>query len=251
MNTILVLGGTGGIGEAFARRWVSAGKKVIITGRRQDRLDALKKQVPEFETYTMDNSDFSALPKHVKTLLSKYPDIDTVWVNGGIQHSFSFRKAEKWTDEKIAAELNINAVGPIILARHFIPHLLSLKKEGNFMITSSGIAFVPASPFPVYSASKAAVHHFMVALRGQLKGTNVNVIEIAPPYVATDLDVGHRDAAGGMEPMPLKEYTDETFKVLDNNAAKDLKEAAVGFAAMGAQTWRGAIGPIIENFGGD
>src|ERR1700754_143720 len=101
INTILVLGATGGIGEAFARRWVSMGKKVIATGRRQDRLDALKKEMPKLETYAMDNSDFAALPKHAKTLLAKYPDIDTVWVNGGIQYSFSFKEAEKWTDEKI------------------------------------------------------------------------------------------------------------------------------------------------------
>ena len=249
MNTILVLGGTGGIGEAFARRWASMGKKVIVTGRRQDRLDALKKEVSAFETYAMDNSDFAALGKHTKAILSKYPDIDTVWVNGGIQYSFSFKEAEKWSDDKIIQEMNVNTTGPILLARHFMPHLLSLKKETNFMITSSGIAFVPAGMYPVYSATKGGVHHFMVALRQQMKGTNVNVIEIAPPYVSTELDTAHKDAAGEMEPMPLQEYTDESFEILDNNNAKDLKEVAVGFAAMGAQAWRGSIGATLEQLG--
>ncbi len=107
---------------------------MIITGRRQDRLDALKKEVPEFETYTMDNSDFGALSKHTEALLSKYPNIDTVWVNGGIQYSFSFKEADKWSDEKIIQEMNVNTVGPILLARYFMPHLLSLKKEANFMM---------------------------------------------------------------------------------------------------------------------
>ena len=249
MNTILVLGGTGGIGEAFARRWASAGKKVIITGRRQDRLDVLKRDVPEFETYAMDNSDFAALPKHTDALLSKYPDIDTIWVNGGIQYSFSFKEAEKWSDEKIIQEMNINTTGPILIAKYFMPHLISLKKEANFMITSSGIAFVPAGPYPVYSATKAGVHHFMVALRQQMKGTNINVIELAPPYVSTELDSAHREAAGEAQPMALQEYTDKSFEILDNNDAKDLKEVAVGFAAMGADAWRGSIGAVLEQAG--
>lgn len=249
MTTILVLGGTGGIGEAFARRWASAGKKVIVTGRRQDRLDALKKEVPAFETYAMDNSDFASLPEHTKALLSKHPDIDTVWVNGGIQYSFSLKEAEKWSDEKIIQEMNINTTGPILIAKYFMPHLLSLKKEANFMITSSGIAFIPAGPYPVYSATKAGVHHFMVALRQQMKGTNVNVIEIAPPYVNTELDSAHREAAGKAQPMPLQEYTDKSFEILDNNEAKDLKEVAVGFAAMGAQAWRGSVGAVLEQVG--
>ena len=249
MNTILVLGGTGGIGEAFARRWLSMGKKIIITGRRQDRLDALKKEVPAFETYTMDNSDFPNLPKHTKALLAKYPDIDTVWVNGGIQYSFSFKEASKWTDEKIIQEMNINTTGPILMARHFIPHLLSLDKPANFMITSSGIAFVPADLYPVYSATKAGIHHFMVALRQQMQDTNVNVIEIAPPYVETQLDAAHKEAAGEFQPMPLQEYTDKSFEILDNNEARDLKEVAVGFAAMAAGLWRGSIGDMLEKAG--
>lgn len=249
MNTILVLGGTGGIGEAFARRWVDMGKKVIITGRRQDRLDALKKEVPAFETYTMDNSDFGAIHKNVKYLLTKYPDIDTIWVNGGIQYSFSFKEAEKWTDEKIIQEINVNTTGPILLARHFIPHLLSLKKEANFMVTSSGIAFVPAGLYPVYSVTKGGVHHFMVALRQQMKETNVNIIEITPPYVQTELDSAHREVAGEAQAMPLQEYTDKTFEILDSNKAKDLKEVAVGFAAMACEAWRSSIGGILEKRG--
>jgi uncharacterized oxidoreductase len=249
MNTILVLGGTGGIGEAFARRWVSMGKQVVLTGRRQDRLDALKKEMPSLHTYRMDMSDLKSLPQDMQTLQKHHPNIDTVWVNGGIQGSFWFKDASAWTDEKVIQEMNTNAIAPILVARHFIPHLLALKKEVNFMFTSSGIAFVPAGPYPAYSASKGAVHHFAVALRQQMKGTNVNVIEIAPPYVETQLDANHKEAAGGYPPMPLQEYTDETFKILDSKDAKDLKEVGVGFAAMGAEAWRSSIGAVLEKLG--
>lgn len=249
MNTILLLGGTSGIGEAFARRWVSMGKKVILTGRRQDRLDALKQEMPEVETYNMDMGDFKALPQDLKTIQQKYPDIDTVWVNGGIQGSFFFNDSSKWTDEKIIQEMNTNATAPILVARHYIPQLLALKKDAQFMFTSSGIAYIPSGVYPVYSATKAAVHHFAVALRQQMKDTNVSVIEIAPPYVDTALDANHKEVAGGMKPMPLQEYTDETFKILDANKAKDLKEVAVGFAAMANDAWRGSIGAILDKLG--
>jgi uncharacterized oxidoreductase len=151
--------------------------------------------------------------------------------------------------DKIIREVNINTIGPILIARHVLPRLLSLKKEANFMITSSGIAFIPAGPYPVYSASKGGVHHFMVALRQQLTGTNVNIIEIAPPYVETSLDAAHKAVAGEAQAMPLQEYTNKTFEILDNNAAKDLKEVAVGFAAMAAEVWRGSIGATMERLG--
>ncbi len=82
-----------------------------------------------------------------------------------------------------------------------------------------------------------------------MKGTNINVIEIAPPYVSTELDSAHREAAGQAQPMPLQEYTDKSFEILDNNDGKDLKEVAVGFAAMAADAWRGSIGATLEKIG--
>ncbi|KIX07639.1 uncharacterized protein Z518_02292 [Rhinocladiella mackenziei CBS 650.93] len=248
MSTILIFGGTGGIGESFARAFHQMGKKVIITGRREGRLAAIAKELPGLETYTMDNSDLAALPSHVENILSKYPSIDTVWVNSGIQYQGNFASLDNFTDEKIVTEMNTNLTAPIILARHFIPHLLSLKdREGNFMITSSGIAFVPAGMFPVYTPTKAGVHAFLVGLRQTLKDTNVNIIEIAPPYVRTDLDAENRlDQVH--TPMELDDYTNQTLEAL-KKPAKEIKEVGVGFAAMGIQTWRTAFDPILEATG--
>lgn len=247
MKTILIVGATSGIGESFARRFHSMGKKVIITGRRTERLQALKSELPGLEIYTMDNTDIVSLPAHVKALTTQYPDIDTVWVNSGIQYSFDFKAAASVEDDaKIKGEIATNVTAPMILARHFVPFLLERPDQGTFMITSSGLAFVPMGIFPIYCPTKAFVHHFMVGLRQQLTGTNVNVIEIAPPYVATDLDAAHKPT-DVPPPMPLAEYTDKMFEILNGRPAKEIKEAGVGFAATGADAWRGAFGGILEH----
>ncbi|KAH0835202.1 hypothetical protein AYO21_09422 [Fonsecaea monophora] len=243
MSTILIFGGTGGIGESFARAFHRMGKKVIITGRREARLVQLAKELPGLETYTMDNSDLAALPGHVKTILSKYPDIDTVWVNSGIQYQGNFLSLDNFTDEKIIKETNTNLTAPIILARHFIPHLLSLGREATFIITSSGLGYVPMGLFPVYCPTKAAVHSFLVGLRESLHGTNVNVIEVAPPYVRTDLDAENRlDKL--VPPMELDDYTNKTLEILQK-PAKEIKEAGVGFAELVSGKWREAFNPVL------
>ncbi|KAJ9623373.1 hypothetical protein H2204_011189 [Knufia peltigerae] len=247
MKTILIVGATGGIGESFARRFHSMGKKVIVTGRRAERLQALKSELPGLETYTMDNTDIGSLPAHVKTLTTQYPDIDTVWVNSGIQFVFDFKTAASVEDDaKVSREITTNVTAPMILARHFVPFLLKRPDHGTFMITSSGLAFVPMGAFPIYCPTKAFVHHFMVGLRQQLIGTNITVIEIAPPYVATDLDAAHKPT-DIPAPMPLAEYTDKTFEILNGKPATEIKEVGVGFAAMGAEAWRGAFGGILEH----
>lgn len=244
MSTILILGGTGGIGESFARAFHKMGKKVIVTGRRVARLAALADELPGLETYAMDNSVLDSLAGHAETLLSRFPDIDTVWVNSGIQYQGNFKALENFSDQKIIAEVTTNLTAPIMLARRFIPHLLSLQCEATFMITSSGIAFVPVGMFPVYTPTKAGVHAFLVGLRQTLKDTNVNVIEIVPPYVRTDLDAENRlDKV--YTPMELDDYTAQTLQVLDN-PAKEIKEAAVGSAVVSVQAWRKAFDPILE-----
>ncbi|KIW69642.1 hypothetical protein PV04_05507 [Phialophora macrospora] len=245
MSTILLFGGTGGIGESFTRAFHKMGKKVIITGRRSARLAALAAEMPGLETYTMDNSDIPSLAGHAATLLAKYPDIDTVWVNSGIQYQGNFLSLDNFSDDKIITELNTNLTAPIILARHFVPHLLSLKREGNFLVTSSGLGYVPMGLFPVYCPTKAGVHSFLVGLRETLADSKVNVIEIAPPYVRTELDAANRlDKV--VTPMELDDYTEKTLEILASNPASAIKEAAVGFAEMGSKKWRDAYDLVLK-----
>lgn len=243
MSKILIFGGTGGIGESFARAFHKMNKKVIITGRREDRLAAISRELPGLGTYSMDNSDLAAIPRHCSTILSKWPDIDTVFVNSGVQYQGNFKTLDNFTNEKIVKEITVNLTAPIMLARQFIPHLLSLERETTFMMTSSGIAFVPLGMFPVYSPTKAGVHSFMVGLRQSLKDTNLNIIEIVPPYVKTDLDAADR-RWHVITPMELDDYTRETLEVL-KKPGKEIKEAAAGSAVGRVKAWRDAFDPLL------
>lgn len=243
MKQILILGATSGIGEAFAKRFHSQGKSLILTGRNEKKLAELKAELPGIETRVLDQNDLANLPERVNELTTAFPKLDTVWVNGGIQKSFQFADPSSSTVESIALEVTTNLTAPIVLAKLFIPHLI--KVQGTFMITASGLSYVPLGTYPVYCPTKAAVHSFLVGLRQQMKDKNVNVIEITPPYVATQLDAAHPGSTD-MPAMKLQDFTDQIFEILDKNDAKDLKEVAVGFAAMGVGAWRGAFGPILE-----
>ena len=251
MNRILIIGGTSGIGETFAKRFHKMGKKLIVTGRREQRLAELQKALSGLEVHTMDMADLPAIPGHVDKLFTSFPDIDTVWVNGGIQYSSSIKDASTTTDERISEEVTINVTAPMILAHHIIPRLMKQSGETNFMITSSGLGFVPVgSLFPVYCPTKAAIHDYLVGIRQALKGTNVNVLELVPPYVGgTELGAEHADKVANLTPMPMEEFTEEIFKVFEGTPAKELNEVAAGSAVPRVQAWRSSIGEMLANSG--
>ncbi|KPI45464.1 putative oxido DltE [Cyphellophora attinorum] len=214
IKTTLIIGATSGIGESFARRFHSQGKKVIATGRREANLD-----LPN-------------LPRHVDTLLKQYPTINTVWVNSGVQQSFSFADPNSVpSDEAIANEIIVNITAPTLLAKHFAPHLQKISKEQEafLMITSSGITFVPAAAYPALRVCELS--------------------RLLPPYVATELDLKHKEAATSVEPMPLEEYTTKVLEIMESTKPADVKEVGVGFSEMAIKTWRGAFQPILEQVG--
>ena len=164
------------------------------------------------------------------------------------------------SDEMILNEVTTNLTAPMILARLFMPHLV--KVGGTFMVTSSGIGFVPMGTWPTCElfelinmvfyltekpdcATKAAIHAYLVGIRQQLNG-KVNIIEIVPPLVATELSPDNKVEKGAMS---LAEYTDKTFEIFDNaDDAKELKEVAISFAEDGVKAWRGAVDPFLEKF---
>lgn len=259
MNTILIIGGSGGIGASFAHRFHSMGKTVIVTGRNTTKLNELSSTLPGLKTYTMDMTDIASLPSHVSQLTKTYPNIDTIWINGGIQQTFQFSDTSTSSDSRIRNEIDTNVTAPMIIARHAIPFLLERSKTSktptNFLITSSGLAFVPLGTYPVYCPTKAFIHHFLVGLRqqmNQLSGSNINIIEIVPPRVETDLDAAHKESTS-MPAMPLEDFTSQMFEILDGAAddGRGLKEVGVGFAEKGIKAWRGegSIGGILEGMG--
>jgi uncharacterized oxidoreductase len=170
----------------------------------------------------------------------------------GKMELFNFTDSSSSTSKSIISEATTNFIAPILIARTMIPHFQSLKRATTFITVSSGLAYIPMPLFPVYDATKAGIHIFSVALRTQTAGSNVNVIELAPPYVDTDLDSHFREKMVKLQggnahpPMPLEEYMEKATVIMEKEG---VKEVAVGFADIGVSTWRGAFGPVLEKFG--
>jgi len=254
INTILILGATSGIGEAFARYFHSKGKKVIAAGRRLERLTTLKSELEGLEIFQMDVEDIQSIESKLRGLVKTFPDLDSVFVMSGKMELGFFNDPSSTSTTAIVSEITTNLIAPLVIARAIMPHLLSVNKPATFITVTSGLAYIPLPLFPVYDATKSGLHIFNVALRTQLAGTNVKVIELAPPYVDTGLDQRFREKAielqGGKEkahpPMPLKEYMDSATTAFENGYQKEI---AVGFSQMGVDAWRGAFGPILQQFG--
>ncbi|KAI8965478.1 NAD(P)-binding protein [Daldinia sp. FL1419] len=265
INTILIIGATSGIGEAFARRFHSLGKKVIITGRRQDKLDALAKELQGLETRQFDVSDLNNLASNVNGILKDFPSLDSVIINAGIQKSYNLFDPSTSSPEAMINEVNTNLTAPSLLVRLFAPHLFELAKAGNktnLFLTTSTLAYIPQHFYPTYCSSKAGFHTFTKILREQLNSApenirkNLNIVEIIPPYVDTGIDHEHRESVvaeqGGPEkafpPMPLAEYIDQFFESLEQLEPDGSfkKEIGVGLGKIAAETWRGSFGGLFD-----
>lgn len=250
ISTILILGGTSGIGLAFAQHFLSLQKAVIITGRRDDRLKSIASTHPDLQTHAVDFNDLDALPSKIDEIFTRWPEIDAVFLNAGIQYASNIKDLATTTDGKVIEEVAVNVTAPMLVARHVVPKLLARgeKEPGTLLFNSSGLGFVPVgSLFPVYGATKAAIHHYAVGLRQALKGTNVNVIEVVPPFVGdTDLGLEHRELVTGLTPLPLEEFTNEVFETLEAKEAGELKEVSAGSGVPRVEAWRSGVGRILE-----
>lgn len=167
-----------------------------------------------------------------------------------MQYCSSVKDLNSSSDKDVIDEITTNVTAPMILSRHIVPRFLATEgKERTLMFTSSGLGYVPVGRlFPVYCPTKSAIHYYAVGLRQDLQGTNVNVIEVVPPYVSgTDLGRTQKVSmeSHGVPPMPMDEFVNDIFKILDSSEAKDLKEVAGGSAVARSQAWRDAYGPIL------
>ncbi|MES2988574.1 MAG: SDR family oxidoreductase [Pseudomonadota bacterium] len=217
-NTILITGGGSGIGRALAEALQARGNKVIIAGRRADALAEVAAANPGMATATLDVSDAADIARFAKEVIAAHPALNVVIHNAGIM---IVEGLVTDTDPDIAeATVATNLLGPLRLNAALLPHLLAQSKA-TVATVSSGLAFVPLAATPTYSATKAAIHSWSQSLRHQLKDTNVEVIEIAPPGVATDLMPGH---AENPQSMPLAEYIAETMAQLEAQAPENLVE---------------------------
>jgi len=189
----LVTGGGGGIGRAISEYFLSQGKKVIICGRTESKLEAAAKEMKGVSYYVLDTGDIPAIPNFIKKVTAEHPDLDCIVNNAGVQRPLDVNEM-KPDDflQKADQEISININGPMHLAIGLLPHFKQ-KPGAIIMNVSSVLGYIPTSVInPVYNGTKAWTHFWSMNLRTQLEksGSNVRVVEIAPPTVSTDL---HRE----------------------------------------------------------
>ncbi len=225
-NTIFVTGGTSGIGRGLAEAFNRLGNKVIISGRREDRLREICAANPGMRHFTLDVRDPDAICAVARKAVAEFPSLNWVVNNAGVQRRLQIAPRAPLDEQGLLDEVNTNILGVIRVAAEFLPHLAQ-QQNALLLNVSSGLAFVPMAQFPIYCATKAAVHSFTLSLRHQAKGSGVKVMELIPPYVATELGGPRKTAsAGGPQPMPLDTFIAETLKALETGG----DEVAIGDA---------------------
>jgi uncharacterized oxidoreductase len=193
-NTILITGGATGIGYALAESFSEAGNEVIICGRREDRLLEAQKKHPEFHIKVCDIAEKADRESLVEWVCENFSNMNVLINNAGIQRDIDFTTGISGylSGEN---EISINLEAPIILSGMFIPYLTG-KTEAAIVNVSSGLGFIPAARMPVYSATKAGIHAFSMALRQQLLKTGIKVFEMVPPAIETELNPEGRAQRG-------------------------------------------------------
>lgn len=206
-NTILVTGGTSGIGLGLAQRFHAAGNRVIIAGRREELLSSITAEHPGMASVVLDVTDPASIADCFRAVTTQHAALNVLINNAGIM------LPEDLTDpahlEVAEDTVATNLLGPIRLLNAFVPFLLQ-RPAAAVMNVSSGLGFVPLPATPTYSATKAAIHAFTQSLRVQLAGADVQVLELVPPAVRTDL-MGQRDSEHA---MPLEAFLDEVMDLL-------------------------------------
>ncbi|GAA3815928.1 SDR family oxidoreductase [Streptomyces coacervatus] len=217
-NTILITGGTSGIGLGLALRLHEAGNKVIVAGRRKELLDEITAEHPGIDALVLDVTDPDSIARVRETVAASYPELNVLVNNAGIMLKENLLDPASLP---VAEDhVTVNLLGTIRVTYAFLPLLVG-KSDAAVVNVTSALAFVPLPITPTYNATKAALHSFSESLRVQLAqaGAGVQVIEVAPPGVRTTL-LGQQDDENS---MPLDEFLDETLGILrDKPDAKEL-----------------------------
>jgi uncharacterized oxidoreductase len=227
-NTILITGGGSGIGRGLAEAFHRLENKVIISGRRESLLQEACTANPGMEYTVLDVRDRAQVQGAAEHLAKSFPALNCLINNAGVQRALEFSSGDISCDA-IEEEIGTNFTGLVQMCAAFLPQLRQQARAALINV-SSGLGLTPLSRVPVYSATKAAVHAFTMTLRHQLRASSVEVIELIPPSVATDLRAARNESTqAGPRPMPLEEYIAETFQGLERGE----QEIAVGTARRG------------------
>jgi uncharacterized oxidoreductase len=180
-NKILITGGGSGIGYAMAERFINENNTVIICGRRKSALEEAKVKLPSIITRQCDLAESLERETLYKWIEDEHPDLNVLVNNAGIQHWMSISDPDFY--QRAQSEITINLIAPLHLTSLF----LNLKSINTIVNVTSALAYVPRIKAPVYSATKAFFHSFTISLKALVQSRNIEVIEIIPPALNTDL----------------------------------------------------------------
>lgn len=215
-NTVLITGGATGIGYAMAEAFLEARNEVIICGRRKERLLEAQKKHPDLQIKVCNVTDEADRRTLVEWTTTNFSNVNILINNAGVQRDIDFTKgiAEFLAGEN---EIRINLEAPIVLSGLFVPYLTG-KKDAAIVNVSSGLGFVPAARMPVYSATKAGMHAFSMALRQQLLKLGIKVFEVVPPAVDTELNPDGRAKRGNFKAnLKPEEFVASVMKGFKND----------------------------------
>lgn len=227
-NTIFITGGGSGIGRGLAEALHERGNKVIIAGRRRSHLAAVIAANPGMDAVELDITDPASIERVAARLVTDHPDLNVLINNAGIM--LPDNAAGRIDDALMVDTITTNLMGSIRMTSALIEHLKG-KSDAVVAYTSSVLGFVPLAASAVYSSTKAALHSYILSQRFLLRDTTVRVLEIAPPWVRTDL-MNSQEAELA---MPLPQFIEETIPVLGTDADEILIDAA--------KTFRANVGP--------
>jgi uncharacterized oxidoreductase len=233
-STILVTGGTNGIGLEFARQLLDQGANVIVTGRDPDKLNSTKKRFPKIITIQCDVDSAESVVAIFEQVTMLYPDLNIIINNAGIMRSVAIDDKHVNIDN-VTDEIETNFSGTVRMVHQFLPHLMTKPSSAIVNITS-GLAFIPFTTSPIYCGTKAGVHIYSQALRVQLKETNVKIFEVAPPKTDKPLQTAVPE-----EPNSRAMKVDEMVRVAIKGILRDKMEIRPGLSNV--MKWMSRIAP--------
>ena len=222
-NTIFITGGGSGIGRALAEQLHQRGNTVIISGRRKAQLDSVTAANPGMSAIELDITSLPSIESAAGRLIDDFPALNVLINNAGIMEPDEV--GSTISDDRLQATVNTNLLGPIRLTSALIEHLK--RTHGTIIYNTSVLAFVPLAVTAVYSATKAALHSYVLSQRFLLRSSGVRVLELAPPWVRTEL----MNSQEAEQAMPLDAFITETMKVLETDTDEVLVEIAKPFRA--------------------
>ena len=201
-STILITGGTSGIGFEFASKLLALGNTVIVTGRNQAKLDQAKEHLPKVQIFQSDVSDPASIQNLYEQVIKQFPALNIIINNAGEMRKINLNDTSV-NLQNITREIDINLSGPIRMVQEFLPHLKT-KENAAIVNVTSGIALVPFPLSPIYSAAKSGLRFYTKSLRVQLNKTNIKVFELVAPAINTPLNDKFRNV-DGFNPKTLME----------------------------------------------